>query len=71
MPGVNASMAMKCVAQMPKPVEVAAIISQASRFRSVERLMWRSRLTAEKQEIPQISAASATSLRSCWFTMQL
>ncbi|ESY98093.1 hypothetical protein X738_19150 [Mesorhizobium sp. LNHC209A00] len=32
-------MAMKCVAQMPKPVEVEAIVSQASRFRSVERPM--------------------------------
>lgn len=71
MPGVNAIIAMKCVAQMPNPVELAAIASQTRRFLCVDRPTWRSRLTAEKEEMPHISVASATSLRSCWFTMQL
>jgi hypothetical protein len=46
MPGANASIAMKCVAQIPNPVAVAETASQIRRIRPVQRRTWWSRLMA-------------------------
>jgi len=71
MPGENASMAMKCVAQMPNPVAVAETISQTWRIWSVALRTWCSKVTAVNDASRQTAAASTTSRRSCAFTTQL
>ena len=70
-PGEKASMAMKCVAQIPKPLAVAETASQMPRIWPVDLRTWWSRLTAENDARAQMTAARPTRRRSCRLTIQL
>jgi hypothetical protein len=61
---------MKCVAQMPKPVETADTASQTTRNCPAEPRAWRSRVIAAYEAIAQTTTASAASQRSWAVVMQ-
>ena len=58
-------MATKWVDQMPKPTEMAAISSHTFCIVPVVPRAWLSRLTPAKEARAQITAARATSRKSC------
>src|SRR5580704_9569280 len=70
-PGENANIAMKCVAQTPKPVEIAETASQARRISPLDLRTWWSRLMAVYEANAHITAAKPTSRKSCCVTIQL
>src|ERR1700688_679832 len=63
-PGENASMAMKWVAQIPKPLEMAETDSQTPRMRTVDLRTWWSKARAAKEAKAQMTAARTTSRKS-------
>src|ERR1700730_14308818 len=62
---------MKCVAQTPKPVEIAETASQARRIWPLDLRTWWSRLMAVNEANAHITAAKPRSRKSCWVTIQL
>src|SRR5580700_7873130 len=62
---------MKCVAQTPKPVEIAETASQARRIWALDLRTWWSRLMAVNEANVHITAAKPTSRKSCCVTIQL
>jgi hypothetical protein len=62
---------MKCVAQTPKPVEIAETASHARRIRALDVRTWWSRLIAVNEANVHITAAKPTSRKSCSYAIQL
>src|SRR5882672_8650326 len=63
-------MAMKCVAQIAKPVEVADTASQTHHMRAPDLRTWCNRLIAVYEPKAQMTAARTTSRRSCSVAIQ-
>src|SRR3978361_1717242 len=70
MPGAKASMATKCVAQIPEPPAKAATTNQSPWGPAPDLRAWRSRARVVAEASAQIPPASATKRRSCAPTTQ-
>jgi hypothetical protein len=64
-------MATKCVALIPKPVDMADTVSQTLRICPEDFRAWRSKLIAVNDDSKHTNAAKPTSRKSCSVAMQL